>query len=375
MILWQYPICKKIGYVTGEKMKKNLFKILVTVLLIFALTACSNNGKQEESKTQDIEKETETGKSEGNSKENAASDKKEKIRVVLDWTPNTNHTGLYVAQEKGFFDAAGLEVEIMQPPEGSTTALVGAGGAEFGISFQDTVAPTFASDNPMPVTAVAAIIQHNTSGILSLKKSGIDTPSKMAGHTYATWDSPIELAIIKKIVEDDGGKFEDIKLIPNTVTDVVTALQTDIESIWVYRAWDGMAADVAGLDTNYLNFADYGIELDYYSPIIIGNNEYLQNNKETTKNFLDAVRQGYEYAIQNPKDAADILVAAVPELDPALITKSQEWLAGQYKAEVEQWGYIDPVRWDAFYAWLYENELIEKEIPAGTGFTNDFLTK
>jgi ABC-type nitrate/sulfonate/bicarbonate transport system substrate-binding protein len=317
---------------------------------MFTLTACSSKAKQEESKTNEA-KTTETVTPEDNSKEETASDTKEKVRIVLDWTPNTNHTGLYVAQEKGFFEAAGLEVEIMQPPEGSTTSLVGAGGAEFGISFQDTIAPALASDNPMPITAVAAIVQHNTSGIASPKELGIDTPSKLAGHSYATWDSPIELAIIKKIVEDDGGNFEDIKLIPNTVTDVVTALQTDIESIWVFYAWDGMAIENAGIEINYLKFADYGKELDYYSPIIIGNNEYIKNNKETTKKFLDAVRQGYEYAIENPQDAE------------------------QYKAEVEQWGYIDPERWDAFYAWLYNNKLIEKEIPAGTGFTNEFLAK
>lgn len=355
-------------------MKKNLLKILITLLFMFTLTACSSKAKQEESKTNEA-KTTETVTPEDNSKEETASDTKEKVRIVLDWTPNTNHTGLYVAQEKGFFEAAGLEVEIMQPPEGSTTSLVGAGGAEFGISFQDTIAPALASDNPMPITAVAAIVQHNTSGIASPKELGIDTPSKLAGHSYATWDSPIELAIIKKIVEDDGGNFEDIKLIPNTVTDVVTALQTDIESIWVFYAWDGMAIENAGIEINYLKFADYGKELDYYSPIIIGNNEYIKNNKETTKKFLDAVRQGYEYAIENPQDAADILVSSVPELYPALIGKSQEWLAEQYKAEVEQWGYIDPERWDAFYAWLYNNKLIEKEIPAGTGFTNEFLAK
>lgn len=360
-------------------MKKRLLTLLMTgVLVVSAFTACAGKDKTENGNDSTAGGSTLTEESTaadtaaaGNTK--AETGEKEKVRIVLDWTPNTNHTGLYVAQVKGFFDAAGLDVEIMQPPEGSTTELVGAGGAEFGISFQDTLAPTFASDNSMPVTAVAAIIQHNTSGILSLKKTGIDTPAKMAGHSYATWDSPIELAIIKKVVEDDGGNYDDIKLIPNTVTDVVTALQTDIQSIWVYYAWDGIAAKVAGLDTNYLNFADYGTELDYYSPVIIANNDYLSKNPDTAKKFLDAVRQGYEYAIANPDDAAGILVKAVPELDPTLVKESQNWLKDQYKAEVSQWGYIDPARWDSFYAWLYDNKLIEKEIPAGTGFSNDFL--
>ncbi|MFA9424583.1 MAG: ABC transporter substrate-binding protein, partial [Sedimentibacter sp.] len=91
----------------------------------------------------------------------------------------------------------------------------------------------YASDNQLPVTVVATLIQHNTSGIISLKEKGIDSPAKMAGHSYATWDMPIEQAIIRKIVEDDGGNFDDIKLIPSTVTDVITALQTDVDSVWV----------------------------------------------------------------------------------------------------------------------------------------------
>lgn len=344
--------------------------LLIMILVLASVAACSKKEPVKDNANQQTDSTTDS-----NSADSTAAAKKEKVRIVLDWTPNTNHTGLYVAQAKGYFADAGLDVEIMQPPEGSTTELVGAGGAEFGISFQDTIAPTFASDQPMPVTAVATIIQHNTSGIISLKDKGIDTPGKMAGHSYATWDSPIELAIIKKIVEDDGGKYEDIKLIPNTVTDVVTALQTDIDSVWVYYAWDGIATKVAGLETNYLNFADYGTELDYYSPIIIANDNFLKNNPETAKKFLNAVRLGYEYSIENPEDAADILLKAVPELDATMVKESQKWLANQYKAEVEQWGYIDPARWDGFYAWLYDNKLIEKEIPAGTGFTNDYLSK
>lgn len=336
-------------------MKRNIYIIVFAILLSLGLLACSKDKGSEAGKTD---------------KGTAAN---EKVRIVLDWTPNTNHTGLYVAQEKGFFAEQGLEVEIMQPPEGSTTSLVGAGGAEFGISFQDTLAATFASDSPIPVTAVAAIIQHNTSGIMSLKETGIDRPSKMAGHSYATWDSPIELAMIKKIVEDDGGKFEDIELIPNTVTDEVTALKTDIESVWVYYAWGGIKAEIEGLQTNYLNFADYGVELDFYTPVIVANDEFLKKKPETAKKALAAIKAGYEYAIENPKEAAQILLKAAPELDEELVTRSQQWLKDKYKAEVERWGYIDQKRWDTFFNWLYENQLIEKQIPEGYGFSNDYL--
>ena len=332
---------------------KRKISIIISVLLIvlLTLTACSQPNGQ--------------NKTEGN----------KKVRIVLDWTPNTNHTGLYVAAEKGYFAEKGIDVEIMQPPEGGTEMLVGGGGAEFGVSFQDYIAPNYASDNPMPFTAVAAIIQHNTSGIISLKEKVIDKPSKLPGHTYATWDLPVEKAIINKIVTDDGGKFEDVTMIPSTVTDVVTALQTDVDAVWVYYAWDGIATKVKNLETNFLNFADYGIELDYYSPLIIVNDDYAKSNTETVKNALEAIRQGYEFAIENPEEAAAILVKAAPELDEEIVKESQKWLAGQYKAEVEQWGYIDQERWDAFYGWLFENNLIEKEIQKGTGFTNEYLPK
>ncbi|MBP7222108.1 MAG: ABC transporter substrate-binding protein [Sedimentibacter sp.] len=296
-----------------------------------------------------------------------------KVDIVLDWTPNTNHTGLYVAQAKGFFEEEGIEAVIMQPPEGGAEAIVGGGGAEFGIGFQDYLAPNYSSNTPMPITAVAAIIQHNTSGIISLKEDGIDTPAKMAGHNYATWNLPIELAIIKKIVKDDGGSFEEIDLVPSTVTDVITAMQTDIDSVWIYYAWDGIATKVKGLETNYLNFADYSKELDYYSPVLFVNDSFAEANPEVVKKVLSAVKKGYEYAIEAPEAAAQILLEAAPELDPEIVVESQKWLADQYIADAPKWGYIDQERWDGFYGWLFENNLIEMEIPKGRGFTNEYL--
>lgn len=297
----------------------------------------------------------------------------EKITVVLDWTPNTNHTGIYVAQEKGYFQEQGLEVEIIQPPEDGAVTLVASGRAEFGIDFQDYIAPAFANKNPLPVTAVATLIQHNTSGIISLKGNGIDSPKGMGGKVYATWDLPVEKQIIKTVVEADGGDYDSIEMVPSTVTDVVTALNTDIDAVWVFYAWDGVATEIKGMETDYFAFIDIAPVLDYYSPILIANDEYLKNNEGEVKVFLKALAKGYEYAIENPEDAGEILVNANPELDRELVLESQRWLVDQYKAEVDRWGYIDPERWDGFFAWLFKNDLIEMEIERGFGFTNEYL--
>ena len=296
---------------------KKILRILLFCLLLILAVACGKKDSQGNG---------------GNGEKKSNESPSKKISIVLDWTPNTNHTGLFVAKELGYFKEEGLEnVEIVQPPEGSTTALIGAGGAQFGISFQDTLAKSFSSDNPVPVTAVAAIISHNTSGIISVKDKGIDSPKKLEGHKYATWDDEIEKAILKKIITDDGGDFKKVKMIPNTVTDVVTALKTDIDAVWVYYAWDGIATELAGLQTNFLNFADYGKELDYYSPVIIANNDYLKKNPEEAKKVLKAIKKGYEYSIKNPKEAAKILVKNAPELKLELVIASQEWLASKIR--------------------------------------------
>ena len=332
----------------GDKnMKKKLTVGLLAIAMIFGLIACGGN--------------------------EAADGGMEKITFVLDWTPNTNHTGLYVAQANGYFEELGLDVEIIQPTEDSATLMVASGAADFGITCQDTMAPSIIGENALPIKAVAALLQHNTSGIISLKETGIDRPANMAGHNYATWDMPVEQAMIRSIVEKDGGVYEDIELIPSMVYDTITALNSDIDAIWIFYAWDGIATEVKGLETNYLDFGQLDPAFDYYTPVIISSDQYLAENEETAKKFLEAAGRGYEFAIAHPEEAAEILLEAAPELDRDIVMASQEWIADQYKAEVERWGYIEPARWDLFYQWLTDNGLSEEPIAPGTGFTNDYL--
>ena len=300
------------------------------------------------------------------------------ITVCLDWTPNTNHTGLYVALEKGYYEEAGLNVTIVQPPENGATEACSAGQAQFAIDAQDTLAAAFTSDTPMEVTAVAALIQHNTSGIISLKGQGMDSPKGLEGNTYLTWDSPIELAMMENVVTADGGDWSKVNQIPNTVTDEAQDVQVNPDhAIWVFAGWGQINAEVNDIETDFFYFKDINDTFDYYTPILIANNEFLESNPDAAKAFLSATEKGYEYAIENPKDAADILIngdstkSLVGSED--LVYASQEWLADQYIADASKWGYIDPERWDGFYAWLFNEGLIEKELPAGTGYSNDYL--
>lgn len=300
----------------------------------------------------------------------------EKITFVLDWTPNTNHTGVYVAIANGYFEDAGLDVEVVQPPEDGAEVLVASGKAQFGVSFQDYIAPGLIGDAPLPITAVAAIIQHNTSGIISRAGEGMDTPKGLEGHKYATWDLPVEKATIQQVMEADGGDFSKVELVPSTVTDEVSALQSkSVDAIWIYYGWAGIACEVAGLATDYFAFADIDPVFDFYTPVIIGNNTYLTEHTEESKAFMAALTQGYEYAMAHPEEAAQILMDAAPELksNEELVVASQKYLADQYQADAPRWGEMDAGRWSGFFTWLNDNQLLEGTVDPNAGFSNDYL--
>lgn len=329
---------------------KKFTAILLSLILVFSLAACSDSADE--------------------------SGDLKKITICLDWTPNTNHTGLYVALEKGYYADAGLDVTIVQPPEGGAEMMTSAGQSHFGISAQDSLAANFASEEPLNITTVATILQHNTSGIISLD---CPSPKDLEGKRYSTWDSPTEKAIIKHVMEKDGGDFDKVELIPNVITNEAEALKHgDTDAVWIYYAWSGINAELTGLDFEYFDFGELDEVFDFYTPIIIANKDFLESDPETAKAFLAATAKGYEYAIANPEESASILIAGDTTGSllgsEELVLASQKWINKQYIADAESWGVIDAERWDNFYKWLSDEGLVENAIPTGTGFTNDYLS-
>ena len=299
------------------------------------------------------------------------------ITFSLDWTPNTNHTGVYAAQALGYYEEAGLEVQIVQPSENGALLMCAAGQAEFAVDAQDTMAAALDLDEPLGVTAVAAILQHNTSGIISRAGDGITSAKGMEGKVYSTWDIPTELEMIRYCMELEGADYDTVKLIPNNITDEPAALaahQTD--SIWIFFGWSGINAELNDFDFDYWDFRSIADELDYYTPLIIANNEFLETSPEIARAFLEATTKGYRYAVEHPEEAAEFLISGdtTHSLDDArdLVVASQKWLADQYIADAKSWGVFDPARWDAFYSWLYKNGLTAHDL-TGTGFSNDYL--
>ena len=201
-------------------------------------------------------------------KEDKSSEGLQDVTMVLDWTPNTNHTGLYVALENGYFKDEGLNVG-----------------------------------------------------------------------------------------EDD----------------FFTAVNKNVDMMWIFEGWTGIEAKQRGVDLNYIQLRDLDERLDYYTPVIISNEKLLNENPELAKKFLNATSKGYNYAVENPEEAAKILVKHAPEIDENLAIESQKYLAKEYISDAKYWGEMKDSVWNNYTQFLKEYNLIEKDLKASDAYTNEFL--
>jgi ABC-type nitrate/sulfonate/bicarbonate transport system substrate-binding protein len=295
----------------------------------------------------------------------------QKVTVLLDWFPNTNHTGLYVAKEKGYFDREQLDVSILQPAEGENTQAIAAGKADFAVSSQESV--TLARAQKIPLVSVAAVIQHNTSAFASLVEAEIKTVKDFEGKRYGGWGSLIEETVIKAVMEDEGGNYSLVKNITIGETDFFKTIGKDSDFQWIFYGWDVIEAKRRGIQLNTILLKDLNPILDYYTPVIITNEDHVKNKKELVNKFMKAVKEGYEFSIKYPNDAALILIKSAPEINTALVKESQSWLSKEYQADAKSWGIQKGEVWKRYAQWLFDRKLIKNMINEHIVFTNEFL--
>ncbi len=297
----------------------------------------------------------------------------QKITVILDWVPNTNHTGIYIARENGYYDDQGLEVEIIQPSEGGSADLIAAGKGEFGISYQEQVTYARTVENPLPVVAIAAIIQHNTSGFASPVEKNIKNPSDFEGKKYGGWGAPMEEAMLKGLMEKYNADYSKLEIVNIGASDFLTSVTKDVDFAWIFYGWDGIKAELEGFPIDFMLLQEVDPLLDFYTPVIIASEETIDEKPDLVKKFLSATEKGYLFAIRNPEEAARLFLLDNSELDREMVIASQQYLSGQYMGDSPGWGIMKKSIWDDFSNWMYENNLLQSSLESEKAFTNEFL--
>jgi len=351
------------GNKTNRKKSRSLYTILVVLMLLAnALLAGCGQAKTDEYQSAPSAQPS-----------SAASQKLKDVTLVLDWTPNTNHTGLYVAEDQGYYREQGLNVKIIQPGKSTAEQIVAANQAQFGVSYQEGV--TEARTQNVPIVSIAAVIQHNTSGFASPADKNIKSPKDFEGKTYGSFGSPVEKAVIQSIMETQNADVNKVKFVNIGDTDFFTAVQKNIDFSWIFYGWDGIEANLRGMKINMVYLNQFSKQLDYYTPVLITNETMINANSKTVEAFMAATSKGYHYAIDHPDQAAQILLKYAPDLDKKLVIASQKWLSPRYQDDAAQWGVQKNEVWQGYTDWMYNHKVLANKIDVSKAFTNKFLPK
>jgi ABC-type nitrate/sulfonate/bicarbonate transport system substrate-binding protein len=295
----------------------------------------------------------------------------EPVTLMLDWVPNVNHVGLFVAAEMGFFREEGLDVTIVQSGEVYAAGAVMGGQADFAVDFQENV--TLLRASGVPVISIAALVQTNTSGFAVRASDGITTPSDFDQLVYGTFNSPFEEPTLSALVRCSGGNPTGIRYV-TAGSDLLVLLQQGLADIvWIYYATQGFQAERIGFDIGYFPLNEYTDCIpDYYTPILISSEDVLERRPDTTAKFLAALTAAHEFVADAPLDAARVLAEAVPELDGEELAKSVPWLAERMFAD-DRWGFQEQSVWAAYADWMRSVGVLEGAFDAGAAFTTEYL--
>jgi ABC-type nitrate/sulfonate/bicarbonate transport system substrate-binding protein len=304
------------------------------------------------------------------------------VRFALDWTPNTDHTGIYVAQANGWYRDAGVDLQIL--PYGTTApeTLMANGQAECGISFQDAL--TFAKSAGAPIVSVMAILQHTAQQIAVLASSGITRPRELDGKTYAGFGYANEGPTLASVIKADGGKgtFKTVTL-DTAAYDALYAKRADF--VIIFSAWEGIEAGERGIALRTFDFGKYGFP-DFYQVVLACDSRWLAAKPDLARAFISATVRGFQFAADQPDQAAALLVAQNPGVfdgNAQLPLASQRFLAsgGFLKDNDGNVGRQTLAEWQGYSGFLYTQRLLTgpdgKPLTAAPDyaslFTNDFL--
>lgn len=278
----------------------------------------------------------------------------QKVSVALDWTVNTNHIGLFVARDKGFYREAGLDVDILPYSDTGAGTLVANRVADFGIN--GTISLFTQKTAGADLKAVYAVVQSETGRLVfNAARSEIKSPKDLDGLTYGGFGSAWENALISTIIRHDGGKgnFETVTL----GTSAYEALANgSVDFTLEVSTWEGVEAELKGVKQRNFVYADYGVP-DEHTTLISSSEAYLQASPALASAFVQATRRGYQFAVDHSKEAATLLIAANKDAltNPALIEASlMALIDGHYlRGENGAIGTMDSAKMDAIGDYLF----------------------
>jgi putative hydroxymethylpyrimidine transport system substrate-binding protein len=294
--------------------------------------------------------------------------------LTLDFYPNPDHAGIYMAQKLGYFEEAGLDVSIDAPSDpAAPVKQVAAGRTDLAISYEPEVA--LAREQGLDVVAVGALVNRPLTSLIWLKASGIKGVGDLKGKTIATAGIPYQDAFLKTILARVKLSPEDVKSV-NVGFGLLPALVGGSA-----QAMLGGYSNVEGVDLRERGKAPVVTPVDklgvptYDELVFVANRGKLEEDPEKFRLFLAALQRGTEAAVEDPNAATKAITEANPDLEPKLAAaevKATLPLLGARSGN-QPYGYMDPKEWETFAGWMRDNDLIESLPQTSELLDNSYL--
>ena len=294
------------------------------------------------------------------------------VKLALDWYPNANHLGLYIARQKGYFEDENLDVTMYTPSDPSTVLqTVGSGQDHFGMSYQPDV--LLARNEDVPVVSVLGVAQHPLNSLMTLQSSGITRPGQLAGKKVGYPGIPTNEPLLETMLKSDGlSGLEDIELV-NIGWNISESLIGEKVDAVVGAYWthESIHMENLGYPVNVMRMEEWGVP-DYYELVLVTSENYLEENEDVVERLVRAMKRGYEDAIEDPQAGVDILVDQNPEIDEAIDRPGADLLVDIWQLPSGGgFGTQEPARWNNFVQWMKDNQMLEQSLDASAAYRAD----
>ncbi len=303
-----------------------------------------------------------------------SSSETEPLSLTLDFYPNPDHAGVYMAQKLGYFEEAGLDVSINSPADpAAPLKLLAAGRTDLAISYEPEV--VLAHDQGLGLVAIAAIVNRPLTSMIWLQKSGIKSVAGLKGKTVAYAGIPYQEAFLKTILARAQLTPADVKAV-NVGFGLLPALVGGSAEAMLggYSNVEGVDLHERGKQPVVTPVDELGVPT-YDELVLVANRKKLEEDPEKYRLFIAALERGTDAAVAQPQAATKALLEANDGLEPKLTEAEMTATLPLLGARVEgqPYGYMDPAEWDTFSGWMRDNGLIETLPTAPELLSNAYL--
>ncbi len=295
------------------------------------------------------------------------------VKLALDWYPNANHLGLFIAQQKGYFEDENLDVTMYTPSDPSTVLqTVGAGQDDFGMSYQPDV--LLARNKDVPVVSILGVVQHPLNSLMTLKSSEITRPGQLAGKKVGYPGIPTNEPLLETMLKADGlNGLDDVELVNIGWNISESLIGEKVDGVvGAYWTHESINMENIGYPVNVMRMEEWGVP-DYYELVLVTSEDYLADNEDVAERFIRAIKRGYEEAIGDPQAGVDVLVAENEgEIDESIDRPGADLLVPMWQLPSGGgFGTQEPERWNSFVQWMKDNNMLDQSLDASAAYRAD----